>query len=417
MLEGVLEALAAFGVKTSRITALVATGLSRQWRPAELTDWLGPRATSQILVRCHDAEAGAELVRLSDEPKGPVEVSRQLIESDLVIHLNVVNMPLHAGLFSLVAGAVGYRTARMLNAPEVFEEDDAPMKQGSAWHRAHTAVAALITAQVPVMQVSAVLNNELWPPSITSLLAGDVGLSRPLQMWNAMPEAVRHRAARMMRASYRPMAVLAGDAAAVAPRALELFLRQHEVTAAGEADVLLFGLPDIGPYSVGTAQNPVLTAHLALGMVANLFTAGPLLREGGVVVFANPLKPQFDARVHRAHLDFYDKVLRLERESQAIAERYEPYLAGRPEFVTDYQRRYAFHGAHPLMCWYQTEPVRRRCSRIIVAHGDPRVTARFGFMAAVDVQQAIEKACEATALANPRVRVLELPPPFFVKVS
>ncbi|MBS1153139.1 MAG: transcriptional regulator, partial [Myxococcaceae bacterium] len=56
MLEAVLEALVSFGVKTARVTALIANGLSRQWRPAELSEWLGPKSTSQIGVRCHDAE-------------------------------------------------------------------------------------------------------------------------------------------------------------------------------------------------------------------------------------------------------------------------------------------------------------------------------------------------------------------------
>lgn len=416
MLEAVLDALSHFQVKTSNVTALIATGLSRQWRPAELTEWLGPRSTSMITVRAHDAEGTTELHRLADEPEAPIELSRLLFDTDLVIHLSVVNMPLSAGWFSLIAGTAGYRTARMLNAPKMFD-DDAPLVPGSAWHRAHTRIGAMLGEKTQVLQLAAVLNNELWTSSIASLLRSETGLSRPLQMWNALPSAVRHRAARMMRASYRPISALAGPPDAVAPRALELFLRQHEVQATGgEADVLLFGLPDLGPYTVGTAQNPVLAANLALGYVANLFTKAPLVREGGVIVFLNPLFPTFDARAHRPHLDFYEKVLRLEREPQAIHERYEPYLASRPELVADYQRRYAFHGAHPLVAWAQCAPARRRTSRIIVAGGDPRACARLGLMGAGDIDDALRKAKEALAMDNPRVRVLELPPPFFVKV-
>ena len=32
-----------------------------------------------------------------------------------------------------------------------------------------------------------------------------------------------------------------------------------------QSDVVLFGLPDQGPGSVGTSQNPILVANLALG--------------------------------------------------------------------------------------------------------------------------------------------------------
>jgi lactate racemase len=417
MLEGTLESLGHFGVKPGNVTVLVATGLSRQWRPAELTELLGPRATAMANLRAHDAEAGAELVRIADEPQGPIEVSRTLIEADLVIHLSVVSMPLHAGTFALVAGTAGYRTARVLNAPQMFEHDDNPFVPGSAWHRAHTHIGAMLGAKVPVLQLAAVQNNELWPPAVSAILRRDEGgLSRPLQMWNAMPEAVRHRAARVMRSSFRPIAALCGPPDAVAPRALELFLRQHEVEGRGEADVLLFGLPDLGPYSVGTAQNPVLAANLALGFISNLFTQKPLIRKGGVIVFLNPLQPKFDARAHRPHLELYERVLRLEREPLAIHERYEPYLASKPELVADYQRRYAFHGAHPLICWYQCSPARRRASRIIVAHGDPRACARLGFMGAADAEQALNKAREVLGIEHPRVRVLELPPPFVVRI-
>ena len=419
MLAAVLEALASFGVKPQRISALIANGLSRQWRPAEISEWLGAQSTSQILIRCHDAEQLSDLIRLADDPAGPIEVSRHLLEADLIIHLNVVTMPLYAGSFGLVQGTIGYRTARDLNMPAMFDASEAPMVPGSAWHRAHARIAKMIEARVPVLQVSTVLNNELWTPGVAALLATEEvdRLSRPLQMWNALPASVRHRAARSMRSSFRPLAVMSGPPDDVSPRALELFLRQHEVNADGEADVLVFGLPDLGPYSVRTAQNPVLVANLALGLIANLFTERPLLRDGGAIVFANPLTPSFDSRHHRAYEEFYEKVLRLEREPEVIHERYEPWLASRPEFVSEYQRRYAFHGAHALFSWYQCTPMRRRASRIIVAHGDPRACARLGFMAAPNLDAALRKAKESVADAEPKVRVLELPPAFFVKVT
>ena len=78
--------------------------------------------------------------------------------------------------------------------------------------------------------------------------------------------------------------------------------------------------------------------------------------------------------------------------------------------------RFAFHGAHPLLAWYQCAPARRRTSRIIVAGGDPRACARLGFMGASDLDDALRKAKEALAMDAPKLRVLELPPPFFVRV-
>ena len=212
------------------------------------------------------------------------------------------------------------------------------------------------------------------------------------------------------------LGVIAGDPETVAPRALELFLRQHETAVDGQADVVVFGLPDLGPASVGTAQNPILSAHLALGTVANLFTESPLLRKGGVLVFANPLAPVFDRKAHLPHEEFYERVLRLERDPQAIHERFEPYFAGRPEFVANYQRRNAFHGAHPLHSWYGTQSARRHAGRIIVAHGDPRACARLGLTHAVDIEEAIDKAYDFLEMDEPQISVLDLPPPFWVRV-
>ena len=38
-------------------------------------------------------------------------------------------------------------------------------------------------------------------------------------------------------------------------------------------------------------------------------------------------------------------------------------------------------------------------------------------MAAADVEDGLKRACEALADAQPKVTMLELPPPFFVRVT
>ncbi len=410
------DRLQACGVDPARIRVLVANGLNRQWRPNELTDLLGPTGAGAPSINCHDAEDSAQLRRIGELPQGPIELNRALFDCDLVLYLNVVSTPLHAGLFGLVSGTAGYRTARWLGAPALFEED-APFVRGSAYHRLHEEVGAALLRQVPVFQLSAVLNNELWPPRVAAVVRTGAGSARSAQLWNAMPNAVQQRAARLMRSSYRPFAVLGGNPTEVAARALPLFLRQHQVQAGPPADIVVFGLPDVGPFSVGSSQNPILAAHLALGSLANLFTERALLRKGGVLIFANPLSLSFDRTVHGAHEEFYDKVLRVERQPAAIHEQFEGYFGGRPEFVSNYQRRFAFHGTHPLYCWYQCAPARRQAVKIIAAHADPRTCARLGLMPAADVEQALNKAREILGLHEPSIAVLDLLPPFFVQVN
>ncbi|MFL5320185.1 MAG: lactate racemase domain-containing protein [Myxococcaceae bacterium] len=415
LLEAVLDLLAEKGLTSKRVTVLIANGLSRQWRMSELTDALGIQVTAAFPPICHDAEAQLQLTRIADEPEGPIEFNRALIDCDLVVHVNLVTTPLHAGLYPIAAGATSYRTQRMLNHPSHFEEH-APLQPGSSFHRAHERVTAALQKRVPVMQLSAVLNNDVYAPSLSAMLRSEKGLSRSLQVWNAMPNAVRHRAARLLRANYQPIAVVAGPPEAVGPQALGAFYRQHEREVEGDAQVVIFGLPDQGPGSVGSAQNPILSANLALGYVMNLFTHKPLLQEGGVIIFANPLAPSFD-KVHLPQQEFYEKVLRLERDPTAIAEKYEPYFAGKPEFVANYQKNYAFHGAHPLYAWAMCNSARQRAARIIVAHGDPRACARLGFTPATNIEDALHRAKEALADAQPSVAVMELPPPYWVRVN
>jgi len=411
MLRTVLGVLEKRGVHRSRICVLVANGLSRQWRPAELVDLLGEPG---VAVANHDAEAFSNLSRIGELGGAPLELNRSLVEADLVVYLNVVSTPLHAGLYGLVSGTCGYRTARALNAPKLFD-DEAPLSPGSAYLKLHEEAGAALQAKVPVLQVSTVLDNALMGSKLASLLTREPGLSRPLQVWNAIPAAVRLRAARFLRSSYRPFEVLAGTPEEVAPMALEAFRTQHETPGEGGADILVFGVPDVGPASVGTQQDPVLATGLALGWIAQLFNGKPLVRKGGAIVFANPLTPQFDA-AHAPHQELYEKVLRMEREPAAIHERFEPYFAGRPEFVSGYQRRFHFHGVHPLTTWYQCTPARKRAGRIIVAYGDPRACARLGFSPATDVQDGIEKAAEFLG-GTPKVAVLQLPPPFWVRTA
>jgi hypothetical protein len=416
MLEVVLNQLERKSIRPAQVKVLVANGLSRQWRPVELADVLGEQVLAAHPVACHDAESTAQLERIGEVDGLPVEVNRALAEADLVVHLNVVSMPLMTGTYPLVCGALGYKTVRGLVTPAAFAED-APFLPGSALVRAHERVAEVLLSKVKVVQLSTVLSNDLWPPALAAVVQGGAtaSLTRPLQMWNSLPTPVRHRAARLLRANYRPLWFGFGPPAEVAPKARAVFRRQHEVTAEEEVDVLLVGLPDVGPGSVRSGQNPVLAAELALGSVYHLFTQKPLLRPGGTIVIANPLTPSFD-RVHRPHEDFYDRVLKTEREPQVIHEKFEQLFAGRPEFVGGYERRFGFHGVHPLHAWYRCAPARRRASRIFAAYGDPGACVRLGFDAATSVEDALQRSREALGKDRLDVAALTITPPFWVKV-
>jgi len=413
--EGVLNALAQAGVSARKVTVLVANGLSRQWKATELTDWFGVETTAAYAVRCHDAEDSAGLSAVGDTALGPAQLNRAMVDADALVYVNVVTRPVATGLWGAIEGTASYPTARALADPALLTSDPNPFSPGAAYHRAHEEIGAVLQKRVPVFQLAVVLNNEVWGPALAALLRGTHDVSRPIQMWNALPPVVRQRTARLLKAHYRPIAVFGGTPAGVAPRALEAFYRQHEVTTDGDAHILLFGLPDRGPSTVRSVSNPVLTAHLALGFIGQMSTGKPLLRPGGVIIFANPLAPVFDRRFHRPHEDFYERVLLAEREPGPLRSQFEAAFASRPEYVEGYRRKFAFHGAHPLHAWYACTPLRRRAGRIIVAYGDPRACARLGFSPAADVEDALRKASDFLGSARSDTLVMEVPPAFWVR--
>src|SRR4051812_2796921 len=103
MLELVLAQLQQKGIRSAQIKILVANGLSRQWRPVELKDVLGEQTLAAHPVQCHDAEAAHQLIHIGEIDGTPVDVNGALAEADLVVHLNVVSMPLMAGTYPLVS--------------------------------------------------------------------------------------------------------------------------------------------------------------------------------------------------------------------------------------------------------------------------------------------------------------------------
>lgn len=415
MVDAVADVLKSVGVPPARVRYVLGTGTRRRLRPKEVSEWLGERAAA-FDVFWHDAEADMHCVPLTHASEGTSVVSRALVECDLIIHLTLVCAPHQTGLFQLVDGCVSGATARRLNATTLFEGETSPLLPDSAWSKAHQAVGQALLKQVPVFQVAAVLNNALWPRTVANLFSSTEALTRPLQMWNSLPEPVRHRTSRLMRTGARPLGVWAGPPDAVAGPAREAFLRQHEVEATGPADVLVVGVPDLGPFTKGTGQNPLLALHLGLGVLAQSITDAALVRQGGVVVLANPLLPRFDVPTHQPYFDFYEQCLRDEREPAALSARFEQRFVTEPRAIDAYRRREAFHPSHPFATWNATWPLRRWAGRIFAAHADPRVCARFGISAAHDVERALEKAANFLRNDKPRVRVLGTTPPFAVKV-
>jgi len=183
----------------------------------------------------------------------------------------------------------------------------------------------------------------------------------------------------------------------------------------GQADVGVWGLPNRDPYSAHSRINPILVANLACSYAFGLYSGAPVVREGGVAIFANPVEDAFE-RHHASYPELFNEILPRTTDPFEIWDEYAEDFAGRPEFVYAYRKRFSFHGAHPLFLWGQTAFARRHLSRIIFCGGsDPTPVERMGFAWVPTVDDALRDA-RAHLGGDPSVTVVRIPPAFIPDV-
>ncbi len=95
LLEAVLEALTAAGVRPADVTVIVALGLHRPMSPVELERAVGPRVWGRVRVLNHDP---ADVVPVGSTCAGtPVELFRPLVEADRRVCLGNLEFHYFAG--------------------------------------------------------------------------------------------------------------------------------------------------------------------------------------------------------------------------------------------------------------------------------------------------------------------------------
>src|SRR4029077_14868049 len=102
----------------------------------------------------------------------------------------------------------------------------------------------------------------------------------------------------------RIAAVAAGDVARVHERILEAVTAQQVTEVRGQTDVMLIGLPDADPYSKLSVMNPLLVHNLGLAYTFGLYQERPAVREGGILILANPCRPRWSRMHHPSYVEF-----------------------------------------------------------------------------------------------------------------
>ncbi len=424
-LEVLLPLLQSCGVRKENIRLICAVALHRKMKKHELARMVGPRIMAEFYphqLDNFDAEDPSDIADLGQTDENePVRVCRGVIESDLVIYVDSVQIPLNGGHKSVAVGLGTYESIANHHHPKMTAESPHVMQpDGSRMHECIERLSRVVQKHARIMVMEAAMNNAIYPAHLRWLGKPNhrcniaeklLKIATPAAL-SVTPEPVRKAILRSVRAPYDPIEINAGAIDPVHARTLSAMKAQMQIAAPRQYDTLVFGLPDLSPYAVGARINPVLVISDVLGYIFNWFYDRPLVKPGGAVILLNPAFEVFHDEYHVAYKKFYDEVLPVTSDPFEMQERFQEPFARDPYLIDCYRNRFAHHGFHPFTVWYWATYALKNLSKVIlVGPADDGVAKRLGVSWAPNVNHALDQAKEATGGND--VVGLTIPPFFY----
>ncbi len=428
-LEVLLPMLYEIGVRKENIQLICAVALHRKMKKHELARMVGPAIMREFYPQQlfnFDAEDHDNIATLEDTEQGEtVQVDKRVLECDLVIYVDTVQIPLNGGHKSVAVGLGTYDSIASHHHPKMTAETPHVMQpEGSCMHDCIERISRVISKHARIMVMEAAMNNGTYPahvrylgkrPQDCNAFERLMRASTPLSM-KLLPEPVRKVILRSVPGDYAPVEVNAGSIDAVHERTIDVMTRQMTVEAPKQYDTLVFGLPDLSPYSVGARINPVLVVSDVLGYVFNWFYNKPLVKKGGVVILMNPCFEVFHPEYHVAYERFYDEVLGATSDPFAMHHEHQERFARDPDLIDAYRHRFAHHGFHPFTVWYwATYALKYLADVILVGPPDDRASKKLGVSWSPNIQHALDRAKESSGGSS--VAALTIPPFFYFQVG
>jgi hypothetical protein len=227
---------------------------------------------------------------------------------------------------------------------------------------------------------------------------------------------VSRRIFRSIKAPHRMTSVQAGATEPVHAETLRNNYEQMVIPVEGQADVLLLGIPYLGPYNVNSTMNPLLVYNMLLGYLFNLYRGKPLVREGGVIIGTHPMSADFNEVHHPSYIDLWNEGFAETHDIRELHHKYEERYANDPWYRTLYRNSYAYHGAHPFTVLYWAAHALDHVGGTILVGGDPMTTKRMGLERADSIAEALEMAKD-TVGPSPSTTYMHIPPLFMCEVS
>ncbi|GIU99826.1 MAG: hypothetical protein KatS3mg014_1442 [Actinomycetota bacterium] len=430
VLEEVIELAARRGVEDLKL--YMANSLHRRMTADEIKHAVGERVFRSFYphdLKNHDAEDRDNLLFVGTTEKGEeVEINKRAATSDLIVYVNINLVPMDGGHKSVPVGLASYRSVRhhhnvhtMLHSRSYMD----PREGRSAIHDSCRRMGKVLEdAGIRIFTIETTLNNETFPEPFGFMNKREWEWSAKEQatylaakkLNDLTPPAARHQVWMRMRSPVGVTGINAGATDPVHERTLAKIHEQQLVHVEGQSDVLVFGIPYIGPYNVNSIMNPILVHCLGLGYLFNMYRNKPLVRPGGVVIMFHPVPWEFHQVHHPSYVDFFEEVLAETTDPATIESKFEERYATDPWYIHLYRTSYAYHGVHPFYMWYWGAHALDYLGDVIVVGGNRRACERMGYRAATTFRDALEMAGE-TVGRSPSITYFHMPPYLIADVS
>jgi len=420
IIEHVLELAARAGVDDVQIIA--ALSLHRRMTPAELKRAVGERVFRSFHPEGlfnHDAEDRENLTLIGTTDQGEeVEISRRAAESDLVVYVNINLVAMDGGHKSVPVGLASYRSVRHHHNVHTMMHSRSYMDPpSSALHASCDRMGRLLAGQVRIFTIETTLNNDTFGAPFDFLqkrewewsVKDQATFLATKRFTQRTPAHVKRKVFSRIAAPYGLTGIHAGETEAVHAKTIENVHRQQLVEVDGQADVLVAGLPYVGPYNVNSIMNPILVVCQGLGYFFNMYRGKPLVRPGGVMILFHPVTNEFHQIHHPSYVDFFEEVLAETTDPAAIESKFEQQFATDPWYIHLYRNSYAYHGVHPFYMWYWASHAMDYLGDVIFVGADRKTVSRLGFRAATTLGDALDMASE-TVGTSPRITSIKVPP-------
>jgi len=420
VIEQVLELAARAGVDDVQLIA--ALSLHRRMTPAELKRAVGERVFRSFHpegLYNHDAEDRANLTFIGETDQGEeVEISKRAAESDLIVYVNINLVAMDGGHKSVPVGLASYRSVRHHHNVHTMMHSRSYMDPPSSeLHHSTVRMGRLLAEHVKIFTVETTLNNDMFGPPFDFLqkrewewgVKDQAAFLAAKRATDVAPAHIKRKIFSKIASPYGITGIHAGETEAVHTKTTASVHRQQLVEVDGQADILIAGLPYVGPYNVNSIMNPILVVCEGLGYFFNMYRNKPLVRPGGAMIMFHPVSNEFQQVHHPSYVDFFEEVLAETTDPAAIESKFEQQFATDPWYIHLYRNSYAYHGVHPFYMWYWAAHAMDHLGDVIFVGGDRKTVSRLGFRSATTLGDALDMASE-TVGRSPKITALKVPP-------